>query len=87
MNIADNACENVETNTSAEQEALLSSNEIVLMQTARARVKCPDGNKEKEVRILLDSGSQRTYITEQLASYLGLKKEYEQEIRLVTFRS
>lgn len=69
------------------ENALLSSHEIVLMQTAYTRVRNPTNQSKQEVRILLDSGSQRTYITERLAKTLKLKKENEQEIRLVTFGS
>ena len=39
------------------------------------------------MRILLDSGSQRTYITEKLATQLQLTREKEEEIKLVTFGS
>ncbi|MCG7879158.1 MAG: reverse transcriptase domain-containing protein [Candidatus Thiodiazotropha endolucinida] len=72
----------------AEKEnALLSSSEIVFMQTARTKLKDPLGLRDLEVRILLDSGSQRTYVTERLAKSLNLEKGSEQEIRLVTFGS
>ena len=37
--------------------------------------------------MLLDSGSQRTYITEELAKSLMLEGGDEQEIHLVTFGS
>ncbi|XP_052762173.1 uncharacterized protein LOC128204805 [Mya arenaria] len=47
----------------------------------------PDSQFERKARVLLDSGSQRTYITESLASALNLKKAETQEIRLVTFGS
>ncbi|XP_060570667.1 uncharacterized protein LOC132728956 [Ruditapes philippinarum] len=69
------------------ESALLSSNEIVMMQTSRTEICDPDGQNKKKVRILLDSGSQRTYITERLAKSLNLKKKSRQEIRLVTFGS
>ena len=36
---------------------------------------------------MLDSGSQKSYITERLAKTLGLKTEGEQELKLVTFGS
>lgn len=39
------------------------------------------------MRILLDSGSQRTYVTEKLAEQLQLTRETEEEIKLVTFGS
>lgn len=70
-----------------EEVDLLSCNETVLMQTAKTNVKEPNGTSSEEVRLLQDSGSHRTYITEDLANRLGLKEEDEQEIQLVTFGS
>ena len=67
--------------------ALLSSGEIVLMQTATADILNPVNGKVQNVRMLLDTGSQRTYITEALAKKLSLKKGQESEINLVTFGS
>ena len=57
------------------------------MQTAKSEVKNPTKSKCEIVRILLDSGSQRTYITEKLAEQLQLTREKEEEIKLVTFGS
>ena len=37
------------------------------------------------MKILLDSGSQRIYVTESLADKLQLKREKEEKIQLVTF--
>ena len=59
----------------------------MLMQTAKSEVKNPTKQKSELVRILLDSGSQRTYVTEKLAEQLQLTKEREEEIKLVTFGS
>ena len=69
------------------ESVLISSGEIVLMQTAKTEVKNPCTNKSDVVRILLDSGSQRTYVTEKLAEQLHLTKDKEEEIKLVTFGS
>ncbi|XP_045167522.2 uncharacterized protein LOC123530814 [Mercenaria mercenaria] len=57
------------------------------MQTSRTEIWDTEGLNKENVRILLDSGSQRTYITERLATSLNLKRTNEQEIRLVTFGS
>ena len=57
------------------------------MQTAKSEVKNPTKSKSEIVRILLDSGSQRTYITEKLATQLQLTREKGKEIKLVTFGS
>ena len=60
---------------------------MVLMQTAKAEIMNPNNHKSDQVRILLNSGSQRTYATETLAEKLQLTRENEEEIKLVTFMS
>ncbi|XP_045205909.2 uncharacterized protein LOC123558098 [Mercenaria mercenaria] len=87
VNVSEETQETSSPASASEENALLSSNEIVLMQTARTQVRSTSDQRKEEVRILLDSGSQRTYITERLAESLKLRKENEQEIRLVTFGS
>ena len=71
------------------ENVLVSSGEMVLMQTARTEIRGQgqENSKGETVRILLDSGSQRTYVTEHLADMLQLKREKEEEIKLVTFGS
>lgn len=76
-----------EESSDQKESVLISSGEMVLMQTAKAEIKNPIANKSEVVRILLDSGSQRTYITEKLAEQLQLPKDKEEEIKLVTFGS
>ena len=49
---------------------LISSGESVLMQTAMAEITNPYDESAREVRLLLDSGSKTTYITELLANKL-----------------
>lgn len=71
--------------TSDRENALVSSSEIVLMQTAQAEITNPNHSKREQVRILLDSGSQRTYKSERLAEQLKLKREKTEEINVVTF--
>lgn len=70
-----------------EENALVSSEEIVLMQTAKTEIKNQHNLNSEQVRILLDSGSQRAYVTESLAKRLQLIQEREEEIKLVTFGS
>jgi len=70
-----------------EESVLLTSKENVVMQTARAKVKSGSTHDEKDVRILFDSGSNRTYISEDTAKSLKLKYDGEREIRLLTFGS
>ena len=57
------------------------------MQTAKADVQNPVNGLRQNARILLDSGSQRTYITESLAKRLNLKLGDKDEFMLVTFGS
>ena len=69
------------------ENSLISSGEMVLMQTAKTDIKNPESDIKQETRILLDSGSQRTYITESLAKKLNLKLGDRDEFMLVTFGS
>ena len=71
----------------AEENIMVSSGEMVLMQTAKAETQSPNNSESGHVRILLDSGSQRTYVTESLAEKLKLTRESEEVIKLVTFGS
>ena len=57
------------------------------MQTAKADVQNPVNGLRQTARILLDSGSQRTYITESLAKRLNLKLGDKDEFMLVSFGS
>ena len=52
-----------------------------------ADIRNPDNGHRQNVRMLLDSGSQRTYITESLARRLNLKMGNRDDIMLVTFGS
>lgn len=69
------------------ENSLISSGEMVLMQTARADINNPNNGLKQNVRMLLDSGSQRTYVTESLAKKMNLKMGKREEIMLVTFGS
>lgn len=57
------------------------------MQTATSEVKAVHKTKGEDVILLLDSGSHKTYVTEDLAERLGLKEKSHQEIHTVTFGS
>ena len=64
--------------------SLISSGEMVLMQTD---IKKPESHIKQETRVLLDSGSQRTYNTESLAKKLNSKLDDRDDFMLVTFGS
>ena len=67
---------------------LVSSDRPVLLQTAQAFVFNP-GNpqKSRQVRIVFDCGSQRSYITDQVSRELSLLPEGKQRLTIVTFGS
>ena len=65
----------------------MSTGEMVLMQTAKGNVLNPTNGMQENVRMLFDSGSQSTYITEKLARKLKLKLEEKSKVALVTFGS
>ena len=71
----------------ATENVLRSSEETVLMQTAKGNVFNKVNGKQENIRMLFDSGSQRTYITEDLAKKLSLKLGEKSKISLVTFGS
>ncbi|XP_077989885.1 uncharacterized protein LOC144444346 [Glandiceps talaboti] len=71
-----------------QERALMAAGEVVLMQTATARIRKPNSPRDsKNVRLLLDTGSHRSYITETLARQLNLKPDRIEEIPIVTFGS
>ena len=59
----------------------------VLLQTAQAVVCNRDNGKRLRVRILLDNGSQRSYISEEVYKKLGLKSLGKHCLNLNTFGS
>ena len=60
----------------------------VLLQTARAMVfKINDVRMRTEVRIMFDNGSQRSYITKELAETLSLNSRHTETMVIRTFGS
>ena len=57
----------------------------VLLQTASAVARNEDGSKTTRVKILFDSGSQRSYVSDNLKSRLGLKSTKTKTLHLNTF--
>ena len=55
-----------------------------LLQTAQAQISDVTETKTCRVRVLLDPGSQKTYITEKLASYLNLSGQGHENVILKT---
>ena len=63
---------------------LLASGEKVLLQTAKVIVSGTNGCKIS-ARVLLDSASQRTFVTEQLAKQLQLPLQQKELLSISTF--
>ena len=63
----------------------VKSNSKILLQTARAYVSSEDGSKLLPVRVLMDGGSQRSYITNSLKTKLSLTPLRKESLNLNTF--
>ena len=75
-------------NTKEQPEATtLAAGDTVLMQTALVNVKNPNGSKTEHIRVCLDSGSHRSYITEKLAEKLQLKQRKTNDLSVIYFGS
>ena len=74
-----------ETISTITGNTLLASDEQVLMQTATAEVENLEKSRRQAIRLLLDTGSQRTYITEQLAEKLQLPINGSETLTVYTF--
>ena len=59
----------------------------VLMQTVLTTVRNPQDNSAVSVRLILDLGSQRLYITKKLAKELKLSLDRTEKLSVVTFGS
>ena len=76
--------ENAETQTTTNMH--VSGRNTVLLQTAQAEVSAPGiGGKTENVRIIFDSGSQKTYIHERIKRSLNLKAVGKDRLLIKTF--
>jgi len=66
---------------------MVASTNQVLMQTATVTVRNRKQSSSTSVRLILDSGSQRPYITEKLANVLQLTLDRTEKLSVVTFGS
>ena len=71
--------------TVATEHTLLSSDEQVLVQTATVEVENLQKSRRVTTRLLLDTGSQRTYITNELAGKLQLPVTGSETLTVYTF--
>ena len=65
----------------------MASSRHILMQTATVMVKDLHGKLSAKIRLILDSGSQRSYVTESLAKQLKLPLDTTESLSVVTFAS
>ena len=71
-----------------EQRPYVNSHCSILLQTAQAQAFNPKSPRRSlGVRILFDSGSQRSYITQRVAGELSLQSEGTQRMTILTFGS
>ena len=74
------------TSTSTTSCVCADPRKAVLLQTARAHLSNPQNPHHSiEARILMDSGSQRSYISERVRAQLSLLPEGEQYLLIATF--
>ena len=71
--------------TSAPESCLLAPHETVVMQTAWTDLKNPVTRDAFTARILFDTGSQRSYITQAIANRLSLKCVGTDTLSIATF--
>jgi len=55
--------------------SMLSAGEQVIMQTALVEAMDIEQSRSETTRIMMDTGSQRTYVTEDIVKKLGLQPE------------
>ena len=74
-----------DTVNSSATPMLLASGEKVLLQIATVPVQKVDGSTTVIARVLLDSASQRTFMTDRLAKQLKLVPEHRESLSVSTF--
>ena len=77
--------QSTDTVNSSATPMLLASGEKVLLQIATVPVQKVDGSTTVIARVLLDSASQRTFMTDRLAKQLKLVPEHRESLSVSTF--
>ena len=67
------------------EQALVTCGERVLLQTATVPIQATKGSETIMVKVLLDSVSHRTFMTDRLAKQLQLKSERKELLSISTF--
>ena len=76
---------NVELSNSTNVQSLMATGERVLLQTATVVVQSSDGLKSATIKVLFDSASHRTFMTDKLAKRLQLSSQYREALSVSTF--
>ena len=70
--------------SSNEETTMLSVGEQVGMQTAMVEVMPPDESTSKFMRVLMDAGSNRTYVIEEIVRRLKFKPTQSDKLTIFT---
>ena len=73
------------TNNSATCHVQNQLTPAVLLQTAAVILENPDTKQQVKLKVLLDAGSQRTYISERIRKFLNLSTEAIEDVNISTF--
>ena len=73
------------TNNSATCHVQNQLTPAVLLQTAAVILENPDTKQQVKLKVLLDAGSQRTYISERIRKFLNLSTEAVEDVNISTF--
>ena len=73
------------TNNSATCHVRNQLTPAVLLQTPAVIPENPDTKQQVKVKVLLDAGSQRTYISERIRKFLNLSTEAVEDVDISTF--
>ena len=68
-----------------EEQSMLAAGEQVILQTVIIEAMDPGQSKSEITRVLMDTGSQRTYITEEIVKNLKLTTEGNVKLTVFTF--
>ena len=83
VHVAEESEEAIQSVSVQQGNTCLSKGELFLMQTVLTEVSNTSSTRTEQIRVLLDSDSQISYIKEELAKTWMLEGDDEQEIHLV----
>ena len=73
------------TNNSATCHVQKQLTPALLLQTAAVILENPNTKQQVKMKVLLDAGSQRTYISERIQKFLNLSTEAVEDVNISTF--